>query len=120
MSEQLEQDRKLAEIVINDPDAAPEVCHTPEERRVMYDAISQDKKTPALAIFAEIPVDVEAEIRSAFVADPEHWWRASGFRLWGMAVRNLLRSRGFDSDYFQVHNLDDIYVLLVEEALKLR
>jgi hypothetical protein len=37
-----------------------------------------------------------------------------------MSVRNLLREKGFNEKYFGVHNLDDIYVALVEEALDLK
>lgn len=98
----------------------PETCHTSDERRAMYAAIPDHLKAPALAVLAEIPADVEQDIKTAFTKNPDHWWRTPDFRLWGMAVRNLLRSRGFDSDHFHIHNLDDIYISLVEDALKLR
>jgi hypothetical protein len=40
--------------------------------------------------------------------------------MWGMSVRNLLRQKGFSEEHFGIDNLDDIYISLVEEALKLR
>lgn len=35
---------------------------------------------------------------------------------WGMAVRNLLRDKGYGEKYFDVDNLDDYYVELIEKA----
>jgi hypothetical protein len=61
---------------------------------------------------------VKDQVRAACAADPEGWYTEFHFG-WGMAVRNLLREKNFGEDYFHVHNLDDIYVALIEEALGL-
>jgi hypothetical protein len=65
----------------------------------------------ALALVTDVLPSTEADIREAFAADPVNWWCELPFRLWGIAMRNLLRSRG--------HDPED-YVFLVERALKLR
>jgi hypothetical protein len=55
--------------------------------------------------------DAEQDIRDAFAEDPINWWCGPAFRLWGIAFKNLLRSKGFDGED---------YVFYVERALKLR
>jgi len=68
--------------------------------------------TPALDLAALVMTrDMETDIRDAFREDPINWWCGPAFRLWGIAFKNLLRSRG--------HDPED-YVALVERALKLR
>jgi hypothetical protein len=95
------------------------VTMTPVERREAYAAIPSEIKAPALSLLAGLLEPVAAEIRTDFAADSENWWKHGHFHF-GLAVRNQLRTKGFDADYFGVSNLDDIYVFLVEEALKLR
>lgn len=58
------------------------------------------------------------EIRAAERRDLQEWWAAHHFG-WGMDVRNLLRRHGFGEEELGVGNLDDVYVGLVEEAIKL-
>jgi hypothetical protein len=95
------------------------VCHTYEENAQMYAEIPWEIKKPALAmLFSELG-SVKGEIRKAYVADPKNWYIGYHFG-WGMAVRNLLRQKGFGEKYFHVHNLDDIYIALVEEELELK
>lgn len=95
------------------------ICHTDEENAEMYAAIPWETKKPALAmLFSELG-SVKKEIRETYAKDPDNWCAGYHFG-WGMAVRNLLREKGFGEEYFGVHNLDDIYVALVEEALDLK
>lgn len=96
-----------------------EAMPTPEERRGMYAAISHEIKAPALSLLVELLEPVAVEIRTDFGKDPHCWWKRGHFHF-GLAVRNQLRRKMYDEDYFGVSNLDDIYVFLVEEALKLR
>jgi len=98
--------------------AAIDVCHTEAECQQMYAAIPPEVKAPALTLLADKLQNVRAEVVGAYQADPKHWMAPHHF-LWGMAVRNLLRKEGYGEAYFGVHNLDDIYVALIEEALKL-
>ena len=68
--------------------------------------------TDALSLAALVMTqDMETVIRDAFREDPVNWWTMPVFHLWGIAFKNLLRSRG--------HDPED-YVALVERALKLR
>lgn len=94
------------------------VCHTKEECRQMYLALNHEIKVPALKMLAEELGHDLADIQSAYNASPEGWYVGHHF-FWGMGVRNLLRSKGFGESYFGIHNLDDIYIDLVEEALNL-
>lgn len=81
-----------------------------------YHAIPTETTAPAVALIATLPLD---EIRNAYTHDRLNWFRRPSVRLWGAAVRQLLRSRGFDGQYFG-SDLNDIFVPLVEEALNLR
>ena len=94
------------------------VCHTKEECEQMYADLSTELKAPALVMLATELAPALKEILPAYKADPKQWAAPHHF-FWGMNVRNLLRDKGFGEEYFAVHNLDDIYVPLVEEALKL-
>lgn len=62
------------------------------------------------------PDHVKEDIRQRHQEDPEYWW-APYHLFWGMGVRNKLRDEGFGEDDFGIHNLDNIYVELVEEAV---
>lgn len=57
-----------------------------------------------------------ASIVASMERDPERWI-GPYHHGWGTAMRNHLRQMGFGELYFGVHNLDDIYVALIEEAL---
>ncbi len=95
------------------------VSTTSEERREAYNAIPSEIKAPALSLLADLLEPVAADIRKDYAEDSLNW-RKHGHFHFGLAVRNQLRRKGFDAEYFGVANLDDIYVFLVEEALKLR
>lgn len=84
-----------------------------------YAAIPGSLKEPALSLLASLLEPVSPEIRADYAKDPINWWKQGHFHF-GLAVRNQLRRKGYDAAYFGVSNLDDIYVFLVEEALKLR
>ena len=86
----------------------------------VYDSISWDKKHPALVHLRSVireHGDV-AEICKAIDADPVGWFAPHHF-LWGMQIRNSLRQAGFGENYWPVGNLDDIYVELVEDAVRM-
>lgn len=94
------------------------VCHTDGECDQMYAALSPELKAPALEMLAIELAPTREEIVNAYKADPEGWHIPYHF-WWGMNVRNLLRQKGFGEEHFGIHNLDDIYIALVSEALKL-
>jgi hypothetical protein len=94
-------------------------CHTDEECAQMYQDLTPEIKAPALEMLRTELNSVIPEIRAAHAAAPKDWYVQYHFH-WGMAVRNLLREKGFGEEYFRIHNLDDIYVALVEEALGLQ
>jgi hypothetical protein len=68
---------------------------------------------PQQIVAAVVPHDVGLDIRAAFAHDPANWFRRPSFRLWSMAMRQLLHSRGF-------YVTPDDFVPLVVEALNLR
>jgi hypothetical protein len=77
-----------------------------------------DRKAPAVEMLRnELADSVKDEIRAAIAADPSHWAAPYHF-FWGMGIRNLLREKGFGEDYWPIWNLDDIYVMLVEDAVR--
>lgn len=45
-------------------------------------------------------------------------WPAGYHSCWGMGVRNALRTAGFGERELGVRNLDNVYVELVEEAVR--
>lgn len=45
-------------------------------------------------------------------------WPAAYHSFWGMGVRNALRNAGFGERELGVRNLDNVYVELVEEAVR--
>ena len=56
-------------------------------------------------------------IREAIEGNPDHWW-VSRHVTWGMRVRNELRKHGYGEEVLGVDNLDDVYVGLIEEAVR--
>lgn len=93
------------------------VCCTREEAQAAYDAFTKAKKDPAIAYLREWIRDIDKPVlRMRIAADPEGWIAPHHF-WWGMSVRNALRDGGFGEKYWPIHNLDCIYVRLVEEAL---
>ena len=80
-------------------------------------SIDQDKVKKAVE-YLRIKVYPEGpEIRSAVEDNPDEWWIPHHF-FFGMWVRNTLRSGGFDEKFFDIHNLDDIWVPLLEKAVE--
>lgn len=85
----------------------------------VYATLSPEIKAPALAMLAHELSGLDGRsIRDMYEENPTGWMVPYHFSA-GMSIRNLLRDRGFGEDYFNVDNLDDIYVALIEEALKL-
>lgn len=64
---------------------------------------------------ATVAPSIRAAIRDA---SPVYGWVAPYHMGWGMSIRNLLRNRGFGEKAFGIHNLDNIYAELVEEAVQ--
>jgi hypothetical protein len=94
------------------------ICHTDAECKQMYKDLTPEIKAPAMAMLVNELKPATEQIQKAYNAEPNGWSVNYHFS-WGMAVRNLLREKGYGEEYFGVHNLDDIYVALVEEALNL-
>jgi hypothetical protein len=88
------------------------------ECKQLYAELPSELKAPALVMLADELASVRDEILNMYNFHPENWWAPHHFT-WGMAVRNLLRQKGFGEEYFGIDNMDDIYISLVEEALKL-
>ena len=68
----------------------------------------------AVAFLRDYLAPHAAEIRAAMKTPAWPWEYHTG---WGMALRNVLRSRGFSETAFDIKNLDNVYVQLVEEAV---
>ena len=56
-------------------------------------------------------------IRVEIAADPKGWIAPYHF-FWGMTTRNALRQKGFGEQEFGIINLDNVYVTLIEEAVR--
>lgn len=59
--------------------------------------------------------DGRARVRKRMRTSPGTWWMDIHFGA-GMATRNRLRDAGFGEKRFDIDNLDNIYVALLEEA----
>ena len=59
----------------------------------------------------------KAMIREAIEKNPKTWW-ASYHLHWGMSIRNALRVAEFGERETGIENLDNVYIGLVEEAVK--
>jgi hypothetical protein len=64
-----------------------------------------------------IPPEDKELIRAAIAKDPYTWWSLYHHG-WGTAIRNLLRNHGFGEKETGIENLDDVYIQLVELAVK--
>lgn len=88
------------------------------ENRKLYESIPQEKKDPAIEFFrTRLSDEVKEQIRGAMRIDITSWF-AVGHFTWGMSARNSLRDAGFCEGYFGIENLDDIYVEIIEDAVK--
>jgi hypothetical protein len=85
---------------------------------VFYNELPSSKTAPAVALLREkISKSDRVAIQESIAKDPDNWYVP--YHFWfGMSVRNLLRQGGFGEDYWPIWNLDDIYVFLIEEAVK--
>lgn len=57
-------------------------------------------------------------MRELMDGDPENWWVGHHF-MWGMWMRNQMRTHGFGEKEMGVNNLDDIYIEIIEAAARL-
>ncbi len=60
---------------------------------------------------------VQQMVREAIKGNPQSWW-VSRHSSWGMRIRNELRKNGFGEKELGVENLDNVYVGLIEEAVR--
>jgi hypothetical protein len=117
------------------------VCHTREECATMYSKIDAGKKAAAVSFLRSelLAEDIDEIKRLLKEHGPYEWlWhmydkvidkmspedKACGFAAmlsphlgFGMGIRNLLRRGGFGEEQLGVHNLDDVYVAFIEEAV---
>ena len=95
--------------------------HDPHEEQALdmsmmnSDEIMRDKAVEFLRGW--IGENIKPEIRAQIKADPDGWSVPYHFG-WGMGIRNALRTAGFRESQLGVRNLDNVYVELVELALK--
>lgn len=82
---------------------------------MIYAEITAEKKAPALELLRDVTVPVTADARLHGTPITNGWWKQQ--RLVVRALQNLLRSRGYGEEYFGVSHLDEIFVLLIEEAV---
>lgn len=86
--------------------------------KIIYDALPDDKKQVAIRLLKKYISAKETRlIRTEIKKAPVHWFAKYHF-YWGMYIRNVLRDNGMGEKYFGIKNLDDIYVELVEGAVK--
>lgn len=77
-----------------------------------------EKKEKAIEYLSEyFPEELKVEIRYVMNEYGEDWIAPYHFG-WGMSIRNKLRDSGFGEEFFEINNLDDIYVELIEAAVK--
>jgi hypothetical protein len=116
------------------------VCHTRQECKDLYASLSPEKKLHAIeALRSSIEPDDHAYMKELVaVYGDEDWFdhifdreiakltdeekKYAGlysphFNI-GMGIRNFLRGAGYGEKYFDVHNLDCIYVQLFTDAVK--
>lgn len=78
-----------------------------------------EAREKALQILRDNLLDaVKAKVKEAYKKEPDDWWVSYHFS-WGMGVRNLLRQKGASEKELGIDNLDDYYIVLVEQALGL-
>jgi len=86
--------------------------------RKFYDALPTEKKNPAIDLLSkDLDSTGERQLLRDMMSDGPDWYVGQHF-FGGMAVRNRLRAKGFGEKYWPIWNLDDIYVFLLEDAIK--
>lgn len=94
-----------------------------EERRVeradMINALASPLWPKAVAFLKDDLAPVAAKTRERIAAcSAGHQWIIPYHFHWGMSVRNRLRDAGFGEQAFGIVNLDNVYVALIEAAVK--
>jgi hypothetical protein len=88
------------------------------DNALVYSFIPIGKREAAVKFLSKfISIEDKRKIRKEIEKEPVRWFAPYHFD-WGMKIRNELRQTGFDEQYFMIKNLDDIYVELVENAVK--
>ena len=95
---------------------------TGDAKKIAADALAKAKDTPlwnqaVQYLRVMFGSEMIVTIRK-FMKDKGSDWILEHHHTWGMAVRNNLREAKFGEAEFGIQNLDDIYVELVEEAVK--
>lgn len=90
-----------------------------DEPMDLYDELSSELKQPAIEMLQrELGEEFTQWYRDRVRTHDSRWWLPKGWHfIGGMAIRNLLREQGFGEAYFGIHNLDDVYIELVEGAI---
>lgn len=77
--------------------------------------LDQEKVKAAVKMLQEELKAVLPEVAEIIKKNRLGW--AVGYHFgWGMTVRNLLRGKEFGEKYFEIENLDDYYIPLIEMA----
>ena len=88
------------------------------ENKLVYDFLPISKKEVVKKFLFELISEKDKrKICKEYKKDPVGWFAPYHFH-WGMMIRNELRKNGFGEEYFFIKNLDDIYVELIEDAIK--
>jgi hypothetical protein len=88
-----------------------------------WDELDMAFKSGAVAMLqAEFPAKVKRQVLKSYRKHGKLEWIHAEMQHfgWGMAVRNLLRDKGFLDNMTKTGNLDDYYVQLVEAAVGAR
>lgn len=90
-----------------------------QEKQDLAKAISKNYLWDCAVNFLrqEIPEKIKKDIRDMKKERNPDWPAGIHFN-WGMGIRNLLRQNRFGEKDFDIMNLDNIYVALIEEAIK--
>jgi hypothetical protein len=94
--------------------------HYREEHHRLLATIPEAARARAVDVLRDLfrtypDADVRV-MRGVIAADPNEWVVPYHFG-WGMGIRNHLRQHGCGEAALGVANLDDVYALLVEQAL---
>ena len=88
-----------------------------KDNRNIYDSLNPALRDKAIKFLRKLlTIKTKKEIKIAINNNPEHWFTPYHFG-WGMTIRNKLREAGFGENDFEIKNIDDIYVELVEDAI---
>lgn len=88
------------------------------ERDDLAIAMKSELWAKAIVLLKDLLQHDMQHIRAAIAAGGHYGWSAPYHFNWGMHIHNKLRQHLFSEQAFGVTNLDNIYVRLVEEAVK--